>query len=79
MQSLILCRNDELGKKNGRAGKYVGHGRSVAARRIEMDNGKMGEHKVCKPMNLCRRDEWEEGNDARGSVPGSEDCGRAKN
>lgn len=40
MQSLILCRKDELGKGNGRAGKCVGKMRSMAARRIKTDSGK---------------------------------------
>lgn len=40
MQSLILCRKDELGKGNGRAGKCAGGVRIVAARRIKTDSGK---------------------------------------
>lgn len=40
MQSLILCRKDELGKGNGRAGKRAGKMRSMAARRIKTDSGK---------------------------------------
>lgn len=58
MQSLILCRKDELGKGNGRAGECVGQGRSVAARRIKTDSEKMEKNGVCKPMDLCRKDKW---------------------
>ena len=52
MQSLILCRKDELSEENDRAG------RSLAARRIKADREKMEENGVCKPMDLCRKDKW---------------------
>lgn len=58
MQSLILCRKDELGKGNGRAGKRAGKMRSMDARRIKTDSEKMEENGVCKPMDLCRKDKW---------------------